>query len=117
MEPDGGGVMLAEIRLDKARLNFQQIGADSSSAAGIHQQVAGRHALRTLCLSAALSRPVRAARTAQTLDPAKRSQIGAHYTSRDDIETLLEPVMMSPLRREWDDVRTQAESLFEKVRE
>ena len=45
----------------------------------------------------------------RTLDPAKRSQIGAHYTSREDIETLLEPVMMTPLRREWDDVCTRAD--------
>ena len=37
----------------------------------------------------------------RTLDPSKRSQIGAHYTGRADIETLLEPVMMTPLRREW----------------
>ena len=43
----------------------------------------------------------------RTLDPAKRSQIGAHYTSREDIETLLEPVMMTPLRREWEDVRAK----------
>jgi hypothetical protein len=39
------------------------------------------------------------------LDPDKRSQIGAHYTSREDIETLIEPVVMQPVRREWDDIR------------
>jgi hypothetical protein len=39
------------------------------------------------------------------LDPDKRSQIGAHYTSREDIETLVEPVVMQPLRREWNDTR------------
>ncbi len=39
------------------------------------------------------------------LDPAKRSQIGAHYTSRADIETLVEPVLMAPLRREWEAVK------------
>ncbi|MGV3722090.1 MAG: class I SAM-dependent DNA methyltransferase [Actinomycetota bacterium] len=39
------------------------------------------------------------------LDPAKRSQLGAHYTSREDIETLVDPVVMQPLRREWDTVR------------
>jgi hypothetical protein len=39
------------------------------------------------------------------LDPDRRSQIGAHYTSREDIETLIEPVVMQPLRREWDDIR------------
>ena len=40
------------------------------------------------------------------LDPDKRSQIGAHFTSREDIETLVEPVVMQPLRREWDELRT-----------
>ena len=35
------------------------------------------------------------------LDPDKRPQLGAHYTSREDIETLIEPVVMEPLRREW----------------
>jgi len=39
------------------------------------------------------------------LDPAKRSQIGAHYTSRQDIETLVAPVVVQPLRREWEEVR------------
>ncbi len=47
----------------------------------------------------------------RTLDPGKRSQIGAHYTSRADIETLLEPVVMQPLRREWQSVRDQCEQL------
>jgi hypothetical protein len=35
------------------------------------------------------------------LDPAKRSQLGAHFTGRDDIETVVEAVVMQPLRREW----------------
>jgi hypothetical protein len=52
----------------------------------------------------------------RTLDPSKRSQIGAHYTSREDIVTLLEPVMMAPLRREWADVRARCEALYEKLR-
>lgn len=39
------------------------------------------------------------------LDPAKRAQLGAHYTSREDIETLVEPVVMAPLRREWEETR------------
>ncbi len=46
------------------------------------------------------------------LDPAKRSQLGAHYTSRADIETLVEPVVMQPLRREWEEVKQKAESLL-----
>eukprot|EP00913_Durusdinium_trenchii_P035257 g32987.t1 len=47
----------------------------------------------------------------RTLDPAKRSQIGAHYTSREDIETLLVPVVMAPIRREWDAVQQKCEKL------
>jgi hypothetical protein len=46
------------------------------------------------------------------LDPDKRAQIGAHYTSREDIETLVEPVVMWPLRREWEEVRQTAENLL-----
>ena len=46
------------------------------------------------------------------LDPDKRSQIGAHYTSREDIETLIEPVVMQPLRREWAEVRTLVENVL-----
>jgi len=46
----------------------------------------------------------------RTLDPGKRSQIGAHYTSREDIVTLLEPVLMAPLRREWAAVKVRCET-------
>ena len=52
----------------------------------------------------------------RTLDPSKRSQIGAHYTSRDDIETLLKPVLLAPLRREWEEVKRKCEEeLWPKV--
>jgi hypothetical protein len=47
----------------------------------------------------------------RALDPDKRSQLGAHYTSREDIEALIEPVVMDPLRREWAAVRAEAETL------
>ncbi|MCX6551508.1 MAG: N-6 DNA methylase [Acidobacteria bacterium] len=47
----------------------------------------------------------------RALDPAKRSQFGAHYTSRDDIETIVDPVVMAPLRREWDGVRAEVDAL------
>jgi type II restriction/modification system DNA methylase subunit YeeA len=46
------------------------------------------------------------------MDPDKRSQLGAHYTSREDIETLVEPVVMQPLRREWTEVRRVVENLL-----
>ncbi|WP_110513206.1 class I SAM-dependent DNA methyltransferase [Herpetosiphon llansteffanensis] len=37
----------------------------------------------------------------RSLDPAKRKQLGAHYTSKDDILLLVEPVVIQPLREEW----------------
>ncbi|HLL16258.1 MAG TPA: DNA methyltransferase [Pyrinomonadaceae bacterium] len=46
------------------------------------------------------------------LDPAKRAQLGAQYTSRADIETLIDPVVVAPLRREWADVRGAIENLL-----
>ena len=47
----------------------------------------------------------------RSLDPAKRSQLGAHYTSRDDILLIIEPVLMAPLRREWAAIKTGIEAL------
>jgi len=41
------------------------------------------------------------------LDPDKRSQLGAHYTSREMIEQLIEPVVRRPLLAEWGDVHGQ----------
>jgi hypothetical protein len=41
----------------------------------------------------------------RSLDPDKRSQIGAHYTSYDDIMLIVEPVIMQPLRREWVNIQ------------
>ena len=38
------------------------------------------------------------------LDPRKRAQIGAHYTSEADIRLVVDPVVLAPLRREWDAV-------------
>jgi len=51
------------------------------------------------------------------LDPGKRAQLGAHYTSRDDILLIVEPVLMRPLRRRWDEVKEQAETLAKQWRE
>ena len=47
----------------------------------------------------------------RSLDPSKRSQLGAHYTSKDDILLIVEPVLMAPLRRKWAEVQTQAKDL------
>ncbi|HOW73300.1 MAG TPA: class I SAM-dependent DNA methyltransferase [Phycisphaerae bacterium] len=46
------------------------------------------------------------------MDPAKRSQLGAHYTSRQDIEMVVEPVVMQPLRREWAEAKGLVENLL-----
>jgi Glycosyl hydrolase family 26 len=45
------------------------------------------------------------------LNPEKRSQLGAHYTSRADIDTLVEPVLMWPLQREWAQLQKECEPL------
>ena len=50
----------------------------------------------------------------RSLDPAKRSQLGAHYTSREDILLIVEPVLMAPLRRRWAAVRDAAGKLAER---
>jgi type II restriction/modification system DNA methylase subunit YeeA len=39
------------------------------------------------------------------LDPAKRSQLGAHFTGREDILLLVNAVVMEPLRKEWTETR------------
>ena len=43
----------------------------------------------------------------RALDASQRSQLGAHYTSETDIKTLVEPVLMSPLRREWSEIKSE----------
>lgn len=50
----------------------------------------------------------------RSLDPSKRSQLGAHYTSRDDILLIVEPVLMQPLRRRWAEVQREAHDLAER---
>ena len=47
----------------------------------------------------------------RSLDPSKRAQLGAHYTSRADILDIVEPVLMAPLRREWADIQAKAAPL------
>ena len=42
------------------------------------------------------------------IDQSKRKQLGAHYTSRDDIELIVEPVLMQPLRQEWEREKKKA---------
>lgn len=47
------------------------------------------------------------------LDPAKRAQLGAHFTSRADIELVVDAVILVPLRREWDACREQVLRLLD----
>ncbi len=48
----------------------------------------------------------------RSLDPAIRVPLGAHYTSKEDILLIVEPVLMRPLRRRWEEVRAKAEELL-----
>ena len=47
----------------------------------------------------------------RAIDASKRSQLGAHYTSASDIELVVEPVVMEPLRREWEAAQQQVNGL------
>ena len=47
------------------------------------------------------------------LNPDKRSQLGAHYTSRADIELIVEPVLMWPLRREWEQAQAEVTAVLD----
>jgi len=52
----------------------------------------------------------------RSLDPTKRAQIGAHYTSRNDIMLIVEPVVMAPLRKEWQRIQQQVEDQLRRRR-
>ncbi len=49
------------------------------------------------------------------LDPAKRSQLGAHYTDRDKIMQIVTPVVIEPLLAEWAGERARIEGLLAKA--
>ncbi|MFA7171964.1 MAG: DNA methyltransferase [Kiritimatiellia bacterium] len=46
------------------------------------------------------------------LDPAKRSQLGAHFTGIEDIELVVDAIVMQPLRMRWHETRSTIESLL-----
>ncbi len=46
------------------------------------------------------------------LDPSKRTQLGAHYTDRESITRLVEPVLMEPLRRDFEETKGRVENLL-----
>jgi hypothetical protein len=43
----------------------------------------------------------------RSLDPGKRSQLGAHYTSKEDILLIVDPVVIEPLQARWQTVKAQ----------
>lgn len=49
------------------------------------------------------------------LDPDKRAQIGAHYTDPEKIMMIVEPVILRPLRAEWERIKAQIIPLAEKA--
>ncbi|MDR3489125.1 MAG: class I SAM-dependent DNA methyltransferase [Bradyrhizobium sp.] len=48
------------------------------------------------------------------LDPDKRSQLGAHYTDRDKIMLIIEPVVIRPWLAEWAAAKAEIQSALEK---
>jgi type II restriction/modification system DNA methylase subunit YeeA len=52
----------------------------------------------------------------RSLNAERRSLIGAHYTSSEDILLLIEPVVMRPLEQRWADVRRNVIETLESER-
>ena len=50
------------------------------------------------------------------LDPDKRSQLGAHYTDRDKIMRIIDPVIVRPLLAEWKNAQSQINSHLERAK-
>jgi len=51
------------------------------------------------------------------LDPDKRAQIGAHYTDPEKIIMIVEPVVLRPLRAEWEAAKAKIEGIMAPVLE
>ena len=49
------------------------------------------------------------------LDPDKRSQLGAHYTDRDKIMRIVEPVVVRPWLAEWEPLKTEIAGRLERA--
>ena len=49
------------------------------------------------------------------LDPAKRSQLGAHYTDREKIMMIVRPVIIAPLEAEWAEALARVTALVESA--
>ncbi len=51
------------------------------------------------------------------INPRQRWQLGAHYTPLADILDVVEPVILHPLRAEWEALRTALQPLMEEIEE
>ena len=51
------------------------------------------------------------------LNPDKRSQLGAHYTDRDKIMCIIDPVITRPLLAEWEKVKREIAEHLERAGE
>ncbi len=49
------------------------------------------------------------------LDPDKRSQLGAHYTDRDKIMRIVDPVIVRPLLAEWEAAKAGIAAMVERA--
>ncbi len=49
----------------------------------------------------------------RALEKKERSRLGAHYTPRSYVERLVRPVVMEPLRQEWDEIELEIKRLLE----
>ena len=49
------------------------------------------------------------------LDPGKRSQLGAHYTDREKIMLIVQPVIVRPLLAEWEAARAEIGAMIERA--
>ena len=49
------------------------------------------------------------------LDPDKRSQLGAHYTDREKIMLIVEPVIVRPLLAEWETTKAEIAATIERA--
>ena len=49
----------------------------------------------------------------RALDPKERSKLGAHYTPRSYVERLIRPVVIQPLREEWELVQAEVKQLLD----
>ena len=49
------------------------------------------------------------------LDPDKRSQLGAHYTDRDKVMRIVDPVIVRPWLAEWETAKAEIAAVLERA--